>query len=435
MAIHITCPACSAAVSLSDDSAGREATCPKCGAVIPAPAVDIDPLAGLTAPAPEPRTGSEPERSALPPRDEPARAGDAPARRVPYPDDDDDRPRRRERDRDELGGGRGRRSDRPGDDRERDRPARRRRPEDDTPDDSASGGSGGGTVITILVVVFGIFLVCCGGVGYLGYLAVKTTKEGLEHFKETIQEENLRQNEAKFHSLNPLMTKTEVEAILGPGMVANVGQIDEICKHLTPPNDALRKEELQKMQSEGRLMTWLLLDGYIFVAFTDKPDRGGKLQMKDLITRTGVSEHSGTANDVKFAKEHPNLGKEDQDVPRKGKLTRIPTDADKNGRINVTVSTGQLLDTFFKDKVAAEKLYKDKQLLVTGVVDRWENNYTAIIKSTDDKTKSLKLRVVFLADQEEDPANFKEGDEIKFRARYVSSSDDTIQLNRGWIVP
>jgi len=81
--------------------------------------------------------------------------------------EDDDRPRRR----------------RPRDDDEDDRPARsrRRRDEDDDYDRPAKKKGSTGVVVGILV---GVFIVCCGGGGLVGYYVVRGVKKGVEQIEE-----------------------------------------------------------------------------------------------------------------------------------------------------------------------------------------------------------------------------------------------------------
>lgn len=104
MPIRITCPSCSAVLSVRDENAGRAVRCPKCDGVIPVP-----------VPAPPPEPPPEPAAPPPPPArsdfddlgdddDRPRRPAKSPARK-PAPaarsdfddldDDDDDRPRRR----------------------------------------------------------------------------------------------------------------------------------------------------------------------------------------------------------------------------------------------------------------------------------------------------------------------------------------------------
>jgi predicted Zn finger-like uncharacterized protein len=69
MPIRITCPACSAALNLKDELAGRAVKCPRCGGTIPATATKAPPPAPAfevveddapPAPAPKPKVRSRP---------------------------------------------------------------------------------------------------------------------------------------------------------------------------------------------------------------------------------------------------------------------------------------------------------------------------------------------------------------------------------------
>jgi predicted Zn finger-like uncharacterized protein len=128
MPIRITCPSCSATLSVKDELAGRAVKCPKCGGVIPgsqsaaggtppaakAPAPPPGPTpsapkmpampAAKPAPAPvpappEPEPESESESSPFGNLDAPAASkGKSTGKSAPAPEDEDDKPRKKRRD-------------------------------------------------------------------------------------------------------------------------------------------------------------------------------------------------------------------------------------------------------------------------------------------------------------------------------------------------
>ena len=108
MPIRLTCPSCSATLSVKDEFAGRAVKCPKCGGVIPASqpatpaaATPVAPPPAATSPPPAPAAEAAPaEKAPLDDFDEPAKPAKTggkitgkPVARSKGADEDEDRPR------------------------------------------------------------------------------------------------------------------------------------------------------------------------------------------------------------------------------------------------------------------------------------------------------------------------------------------------------
>ncbi len=170
MPIRLTCPSCSATLSVKDENAGRAVQCPKCGGIIPAPepaaappppSLETDSVAPAAVPNPAVDDFDEPSK--------PAKTGGKitgkPVGRSNA--EDDDKPRRKGRDEDE-------------DDRDAkgNRPANRRRDADDAaPPGRGKKPEGKSNTGIILAVIAGVLLLCCGGVVGLGWWGVEMLKE------------------------------------------------------------------------------------------------------------------------------------------------------------------------------------------------------------------------------------------------------------------
>lgn len=103
MPIRITCPSCSAVLSVRDENAGRAVKCPKCDGVIPVPTPAAPPPAPVAPPPPPARSsdfddlGDDDDRPRRPAKSSGRKP--APSRKNDFDDldedEDDDRPRRR----------------------------------------------------------------------------------------------------------------------------------------------------------------------------------------------------------------------------------------------------------------------------------------------------------------------------------------------------
>jgi hypothetical protein len=268
-------------------------------------------------------------------------------------------------------------------------------------------------------------LVCCGGVGGGVYYIFIQAKQRVEKFQDELKEmSNSNVNSANYQKLKLNATKAEVEAIMGPGKVATADAINLAFSNRLGLNKKILSS-LQSMAPQDRVLMWQNLGEYIFAAFTSKPDSGGKLQLKVFVHPDGTADSAGTADD----KTDLTGKNEDPDAARPTK----PEAADKSGPAT-TVTAAKLLDDYNDFPSAAELSYGDKRLLVTeGVVERWDNEFTAIIKGSG-KNRSKLIRVEFLDEQQAQIAKYKAGAKIKFRAKVVSAGDP-IEMDHGWIVP
>jgi predicted Zn finger-like uncharacterized protein len=386
MPIRITCPSCSATLSVKDEYAGRAVKCPKCGGVIPAakPAAPTAPAVPPAAPSPPPfvpaRTAPlppEPEKSPfedLGTSDRPAKGdkfADKPVGRStsaddeyddrPRPkgraDDDDDvekKPRQTGRDRDDdrpAGGPRGARRDRDADDR----PAKRKRRYDDADDRPARGKkAGGGGGLTIVLVVCGTLLLVCGGIGggvYWFFVKAKeTVVKGLDQMKESLEKTAFQFN----YDQLAVGTKTrkEAETLLGAGRVATTDDLDKLFPDRI---DAERKAAWAAKLSQRRAVVWQNGDDSILVAFYPTADGDARLQMKEWRPKLGAAARDGVLDDVAFVRKYP--------LPGKG-----PDATGAGGEVRAD----DLVKAYTDDPIAADASYKDKAVVVEGKLDAIE---------------------------------------------------------------
>jgi hypothetical protein len=167
-----------------------------------------------------------------------------------------------------------------------------------------------------------------------------------------------------FQKLQPLMTRTEVEGILGSGRQAMLWDVNTAFEESHAFKPAQIDEWVQK-SSEGRVLVWRNKDDYLFVLFHDKPESDGKLQMKALLTKAGATETSGTMDDAKFAKDNAlALAKKSNDPPGKGNPPKGKKEPPSAGATELTAE--QLWTEYHKNKIAADKKYLGKTLIVSG---------------------------------------------------------------------
>lgn len=384
MPIRLVCPACSAALSVRDEFAGRAVKCPKCGGVIPAtePAAPSE-TQPATASNPPPLPPQEPNESAEPAKSGPKITG-RPVARTTKADDDADRPRRKERE-DEEDEDRGPKSkqdeqateDRPSKKANRreeeegeERPARSRRRRDEDDDDRPARGKkqGGGAGI-IIAVVCGVLLLCCGGVGLTIYYVVYSVKKGAEEFVENLQPKNDKVTSANFQKLKLLMTRSEVEAILGSGRPTTSSEIQLVFAGHPSGNQYLLV--WQRKVARGEVFVWQNREDYLFVAFHKKS--AGKLQLKAFLPKNGNAEFSGMGDDEQFARMAQEEGPNVQPI---GPPVKQPGEPPVGGMKDeepppgpLTEVTAEDLAQAYKDnEAAANTKYKDKWLLVEGKV-------------------------------------------------------------------
>jgi predicted Zn finger-like uncharacterized protein len=376
MPIRITCPSCSATLSVKDEFAGRAVKCPKCGGVIPpappaAPSAPAEPPAASASPPPAPVAEkppeTEPEEPAFEELDEPAKPAKTggkitgkPVTRAKGADDDEDRPRRKDGGDD---GDRPRRKDRDAADRDErdDRPGRRRRREED--DDRPArgkkeGGSGG---VLIVGIICGTLLLCCTGVAGLGYWFYTKAKEAVETVKEGLEKTNLRVNETTFRGLTVgSTTRTQAENTLGGGKIATAEDIEKALGA-----DAAAADKWMSMVVRNRAVVWRNGDDFILAAFHPNADGTARLQMKEWRPKIGLSASAGEPNDAAFLEKYPpgkpvgpGPGGGNDEEPPPGPLTEV---------------TAEDLAQEYKDNEStADAKYKGKWLLVEGKVKQMD---------------------------------------------------------------
>ncbi len=421
MPIRLTCPSCSATLSVKDEFAGRAVKCPKCNGVIPA----AKPAPAAPVPPPPPaKTAPPPDASA---DDEKPAKGGAKVTGKPVgkskddEDEDDDRPRKKPRDDEDDDRGPKRRGAR-GDKDDDDRPRRKRR--DDEDDDRPRRGStppAAGGVMVVLIIC-GTLLLICGGVGFAIYRFVYAVKETVEKKADEFQRafSPVTQDNYKQLVLGKT-TRAQAEAKLGAGRMATG---DDMAKALG--TDLARAELWATMAARQRAVIWQNGDDYILCAFHPNAEGEGRLQMKDWRPRNGANLSLGDTSDTEFLRMYPPPKPADPNAPKPS----APQSGDKTGPV-ISVSAEDLIDDYKEDRLAADKRYLSKKLLITGVVDSWENEFTAHVVAPN---KPTIIRVVFLDEQQAQIAKYKKGDTIRFRGTFTSGIG-IMAVNRGWIVP
>ncbi len=442
MPVRITCPSCSATLSVKDEFAGRAVRCPKCAGIIPpapAPPTVSEPEAVATVPPPPPAP-AEPEEpaptggkitgqpvvrarreAARDDEDRPRRRrdedeDDRPRGRRDEDDDDHDEPRRRrprsERDedaerprrrRDEDDPPRGRRSrdERDEDTDFDDRPTRRRRPRQ-------QGGSGAGVVFAVVAVSL---LVCCGGAGYGVYWFAQQAKETVDKAIE----------DAK-------------KADTGPPVEAKAEELAKAYKADRAAADAKYKDKTVVV--EGKLGDLMFMPGGDVYAHLDgappEPGRGLGTIVRCAVAKTDVTKALNVSRG--------------QPVKLKGKCAGYSapfidlTDATvewtgPDPAVRVTASA--LLAEHARDSVATDQKYNEKPLTLTdAVVESKDGEVAVLVVGTSKKGTGSKIKVTLPFDARKQIANLKPGDRIKtVKGEYAGSSGNTLYVNRAWIVP
>ncbi|MBM3981106.1 MAG: hypothetical protein FJ304_12620 [Planctomycetes bacterium] len=405
MPIRLTCPSCSTALSVKDEFAGRAVKCPKCNGVIPgsrpaapAPAPPADPphAPPKATPVPgkpvPPRAGGEPAAPGAKIKGKPVAGGDW-AEPV---DDDEPAPRRK------------RPARRRDDDDYNDRPARR---------DRGPAGSGGGAGV-VLIICCTVLLVC-GGLGYGVYRFVIGVKETVEKGADDIQRAFSPVTLKNYEQLViGKTTRADAEKALGAGRMATPDDIETAF-----PNDLDKVDRWMSLVFRNRAVIWQKDDDRLLCAFHPNAEGAARLQMKEWRPKNGAHLSAGEQSDTEFVRKYPPP---DPNAPKPSP----PQAGDKTGPV-ITVSAADLIDDYKNDRLAADKRYLSKRLLVTGVVDSWENDFTAHVVAPD---KPTIIRVVFLDEQRAQIANYKKGDTIRFRGT-LTSGIGIMAVNRGWIVP
>ncbi|QJW96827.1 OB-fold protein [Frigoriglobus tundricola] len=296
MPIRITCPSCSATLSVKDEYAERAVKCPKCSGVIPAsqppaPAPAAPPTPAKAAPvAPPP-----PERAPFEALDEPApaRASGKPVRSK-RADGDDDRPAKRERRDDEDDG----------------RPVKRRRHDGDEPDRAGRGkrAEGGSNAALIVGIVCATLLTCCGSVGFGVYWFMVKTKEAvvetLDKAKEALENSNFLVSQRSYGELKVgTTTRAQAEATLSKGKTATA---DDLRKAFGA--DQKKIDAWTPKANQSRVVYWRNGDDYILAAFHPNAEDQGRVQAKEWRPKNGAPTSAGELDDAKFLQQYPPIG-------------------------------------------------------------------------------------------------------------------------------
>ena len=385
MPIRITCPSCSATLSVKDEYAGRAVKCPKCGGVIPAsqpaPAEPAPAAPAASSPPPPPAPPPAPEKAPHEDSDEPAKPAQTGGRVVGKPvsrskgaDDEEERPRKRrdedddrdtrskkdsggEKDGDDGKGEKRSRDDRDRDDDERgDRPKRRRRDDDDRPARREKPPSGANA--PLLVAIIGFFmLTCCGGVGYGIYWFYNKAKE-------TVETVNFRVTRAGFDRLAVgTTTRAQAEQVLGGAKVATTQDLEKIF-----PGDAAAFEKWTPMVANGRAVFWRNGDDFLIAAFHPNVEGEARLQMKEWKPSVGLSVYAGEQSDITFLQKYPP-GKKPVDPPINPPVGGGKDDEPPPGTEFVKVNSLDLAQEYKTNPAGADAQYKGKWLQVEGKIE------------------------------------------------------------------
>ncbi|MBN9120738.1 MAG: hypothetical protein J0I06_16575 [Planctomycetes bacterium] len=406
MPIRITCPSCSATLSVRDEYAGRAVKCPKCAGLIPPTAQPVptvsEPEAVATIPSPPPPPAppapesldlppeepaaapppravataappAAPERSPFESLDEPEKPAKTGSKVTGRPadrsreDGEDDRPRRTRRDdEDDRPRPRNRRDDEDEDDRSRrtrrddendrdegsrkrgrddedDRPRRKRR--DDDGDDRPAYGRkrGGGNGGVIVAIVGGALLLIGGGGALAWFLNSKDDKDG-----EGTEKPNATVTRANFNELKVgATTRAQAEQLFGKGREATG---EDVAKMLGA--DAAAIDKWTPMAAKGRAVIWQSGTDYVLAAFHPSAEADARLQMKEWRSKGSVNASAGDASDIAFLSKYPPAGK-----------------GDELSGPAVAATGAELAQAYKEDRAAADTKYKDKVVTVEGSLE------------------------------------------------------------------
>jgi hypothetical protein len=338
MPIRVTCPACSATLSIRDEYAGRAVKCPKCAGLIPPqpaapPTVsEAEPVATLPPPpppAPEPAPTSAPDVSAkaetdAPPKEKARDRGDddeddrpRKKKRRDDDDDDDDRPRKKRRDdEDDYDDDDRPRRKRRDDDDDDDRPRRKRRRADDEDDDKPvvkpryNAGKGSNTGV---LVAGGALLVCLLALG--GGIYAYTQNEKANRETEAANAAAKEKADAaaaflaKFDKVKVGDARGRADEALGNGRVATA---DDLGKVFRNSSDAKKIVDWGAKVKDARVLLWQNDEAYALIAL--HPDADGRVMAKSLRSKN-ASIDVGDLSDAAFLRKNPPKG----ETPPKGK--------------------------------------------------------------------------------------------------------------------
>jgi predicted Zn finger-like uncharacterized protein len=388
MPIRLTCPSCSATLSVKDEFAGRAVKCPKCGGVIPAsqPAPASPPAPAPSAPAqpapPKAAPGKAVPVKSAPPsesdsekdeeRDAPARSAKSGSKVTGKPvdrsqdEDADDRPRRKGADRDDEDRDDRRAKSKRDDRDEDDRPAKRRRRDDDlrARGKKREGGGGGGGGATIALIICGTLLLICLGIGGSIWYAVYRVKKGVEEFAETA---NFRVTQFAYDRLQVgATTRAQAEQILGGGKIASADDVEKAF-----PTDRETMNRWTPLAQRGRAVMWRNGDDFLFAAFHPGTDADSRLMMKEWHPKFGASLFTGVMSDTDFLQLYPKAPV-DPNPPFNPNPPIKPPEAPKDeeppaGQLT-PVTAEELARAYKANQATADAKYKDKWLIVEGKI-------------------------------------------------------------------
>jgi hypothetical protein len=325
-------------------------------------------------------------------------AGKRPARdREPERDEDeDDRPRPRRRGRD---------------DERDDRPRPRRRPDAGPPPKKGMG------VGTVLAIVGGILLLCCGGVGAVGYYLFQKGQEFVEKAREQLETHNPRVTRQNFETLKVgESTRADAERLLGNGRVATS---DDLNKVFSRPGPDSRNDinSWSPKVVQNRVLIWQNGEDYLLALFHPNADPDSRLQAKQYVPKGGSTLSSGQFDDAAFLQAHPP-------GPKGGVPPGPPTE----------VKAEDLAKEFNDNLDVAHAKYMDKLLIVEGKLrdidaGPGDDEITARLEGTPGA--GTQIRCVIPARVAREVWNTSRGQTIKFQGRYRSASPSFIDLADG----
>lgn len=352
MPVRLTCPSCSAALSVKDEHAGRAIKCPKCGGVIPASA----PAAPAAPPPPAPPAPLPPE-----PLDEPEKPAKTGGKITGAPtsarrkDEAEDEPRRKKPAAADRGEDEPPRKRRDEDDRDADEPPRKRRRDEDEDEDDrprrrgkASGSSMSGPAL--IGIIFGVLLLCCGAPVGIGYYVVTKVRDKVQEVAGELEKWNPAATKANYEGLKVgTTTRAQAEQTLGKGRAPNADDLANIFG-----SDKSSAATWQGAVGKGRALMWRNADDYILVMFHPSAEADARVQMKQWKPKAPPGTSEGSTDDAAFVQKYPAVPKDDVSGPA----------------VNVT---GEDISAAYKtDRAAADAKYKDKVVLIEGTLEAFD---------------------------------------------------------------
>src|SRR5262249_29769302 len=104
------------------------------------------------------------------------------------------------------------------------------------------------------------------------------------------------------------------------------------------------------------------------------------------------------------------------------------------------VSAARLAQDYASNEQAADAKYKDKELLVTGILEEHTRDRIGVLKvvlrgATKKTRQTVKVVAAYPAEWKDRFARLKPGDRLKVKGECSGHFSGTVSINRCWLVP